>query len=53
MKEKTPLDPSLLEGHVKDLLSNAKTKMSSLNADIEVLTRENDDLQELVHKANS
>ena len=44
MKEKKPIDPSLLEGHVKDLLSNAKNKMNSLNADIDVLNRENDDL---------
>ena len=51
MKEKKPIDPSLLEGHVKDLLSNAKNKMNSLNADIDVLTRENDDLQDLVQKA--
>ncbi len=52
MKEKKPIDPSLLEGHVKDLLNNAKNKMNALNSDIEVLTRENDDLQELVSKAS-
>lgn len=39
------INTQVLETHVKDVLSSAKSKLTDLNKDIDKLGRENDDLQ--------
>lgn len=39
------INTAVLENHVKDVLTSAKTKLNDLNKDIDKLSKENNDLQ--------
>ena len=41
---KQGINTAVLEGHVKDVISSAKTKIQELQRDIEMLTKEYDDV---------
>jgi len=44
MNSSSKINTQVLENHVKDVLSSAKSKLTDLNKDIEKLTKENDEL---------
>jgi hypothetical protein len=44
MNSTSKINTSVLESHVKDVLTSAKSKLTDLNKDIDKLTRENDDI---------
>ena len=44
MNSTSKINTAVLESHVKDVLSSAKTKLGDLNKDIEKISKENDDL---------
>ncbi len=45
MNSSAKINTQVLESHVKDVLSSAKSKLTDLNKDIDKLSKENDDLQ--------
>ena len=48
---KGAINTAILEGHVKDVISSAKSKIQELQRDIENLTREYDDVTGSVSEA--
>ncbi len=48
---KQGINTAILEGHVKDVISSAKTKIRELQADIESLTKEYDEVTDQVNGA--
>jgi peptidoglycan hydrolase CwlO-like protein len=52
MNSSNKINTTVLENHVKDVLSAAKTKLSDLNKDIDKISKENDDLQRSVESAS-
>ena len=45
MNSSSKINTAVLESHVKDVLTSAKSKLGDLNKDIDKLTKENDELQ--------
>lgn len=45
------INTAILEGHVKDVISSAKTKIQELQRDIETLTQEYDEVTNQVGEA--
>jgi chromosome segregation ATPase len=52
MNSSNKINTAVLESHVKDVLTSAKSKLNDLNKDIDKLTKENDDLQKQVDQSN-
>lgn len=48
MNSSSKINTAVLESHVKDVLTSAKSKLGDLNKDIDKLSKENDDLQRQV-----
>ena len=48
MNSSSKINTQVLESHVKDVLSSAKSKLTDLNKDIDKLSKENEDLQKNV-----
>jgi hypothetical protein len=44
MNPSNKINTAVLESHVKDVLTAAKSKLGDLNKDIDKVTKENDDL---------
>ena len=51
--KKGSINTAILEGHVKDVISSAKTKIQELQRDIEMLTKEYENVSESVNEATS
>ena len=50
-KSNQGINTAILEGHVKDVITSAKTKITELQKDIEGLTKEYDDVTANVNDA--